>query len=260
MLELLLVNAAVIAFVMFCVWLISLPLRDVSIVDLAWGAGFVVIVWVSRNWTQPSPRGWLLVVMASLWGLRLTSYLAWRNHGKPEDYRYRAMRERHAPRFPIVSLFTVFLLQGIVMWVVSLPLQSGNFYGARSPFNVFDVVGLIVWFVGLLFEVVGDWQLARFKSRPENQGKVCDRGLWNFTRHPNYFGDFMVWWGIYFVAAATGAGLWSITGPLVMSVFLMRVSGVTLLEKSLRQTKPAYAAYARRTSAFFPWFPRDVGE
>ena len=200
-------------------------------------------------------RQWLLVVMTTVWGLRLAGYLAWRNLGHGEDYRYRAMRKHWGPRFPIISLLTVFTLQGALMFVVSLGVQLGQ--AATSPdLGVLAWIGAAVWAVGLAFEAIGDWQLARFKKDPANAGQVMDRGLWRYTRHPNYFGDACVWWGIALVAAETGLGRWGLLGAAVMTVLLLRVSGVALLEKSLSKRKPGYAEYVARTSAFVPLPPK----
>lgn len=247
-------NLAVIAALLFLLWALSLALKDASIVDPFWGTGFVVIAWVTFIvlGKRPEPdRGRLLVGLTTLWGARLSLYLAWRNFGKGEDYRYRAMRARHGPRFPLVSLYTVFGLQGLLMWIISMPVQLGQALGNRSPLGWLDAVGAGLCLVGIGFETVGDWQLARFKGDPANQGKVMDRGLWAYTRHPNYFGDFCVWWGLYLVAAAGGAG-WTIFSPILMSLLLLRVSGVALLEKTITERRPDYAAYRARTNAFFP--------
>ncbi len=255
--QLLLINAGAIAVLLFAVWLISLPLRDVSIVDIAWGLGFVLVAWLSFIVTGPStPRKLLLVACTTIWGTRLSGYLAWRNWGKAEDRRYQAMRFRFGPRFSLYSLVIVFALQGAVMWTVSLPVQVGQIMHNSGEIGLIGVMGVITWIVGLCFETVGDYQLAAFKRDPANTGRVMDRGLWRYTRHPNYFGDFLVWWGLYFISLGDGRTWWSIIGPLVMSIFLMRISGVTLLEKSLLNRKPGYEAYVKRTSPFFPLPPK----
>ena len=255
--ETLFVNAAVVAGMMLCVWVVSLILSDVSIVDLVWGAGFVVIAGVSFFITgDPTLQKWIILGLTSLWGIRLTGYLAWRNLGKPEDFRYRAMRERHGSQFAFRSLLTVFGLQGVIMWIVSVPLQTGQLSYNQDRIGIATVLGVLLWFAGFVFESVGDWQLARFKANPENNGKVMDRGLWRYTRHPNYFGDFLVWWGLFCVSFGRGAAWWSVIGPIVMSILLMRVSGVTLLESSLRTRKTGYESYIRRTNAFFPFPPK----
>ena len=252
-----LASAAAIAVLMIATWLVSLALRDASIVDIVWGLGFVLVAWVSFAVADgSSARRWLIVVLTTLWGLRLAAYLAWRNIGNGEDYRYEALRRRYGARFPIVSLYLVFGLQGLLMWIVSLPLQAAQVPDTPSGLVALDLIGIALWCVGMFFETVGDLQLARFKTDPASSGKVMDRGLWQYTRHPNYFGDFCVWWGLYAVALATGDAWWSIAGPLVMSILLLRVSGVTLLERQMAKRRPGYDDYVRRTSAFFPRPPR----
>lgn len=249
--------AITIAIVMLATWLASLPLRNASIVDVVWGLGFVAVAWVVRlQGTADALRQGLIVAMVTIWGLRLAGYLWWRNHGKDEDYRYRAMRKKWGARFPVISLVTVFALQGVLMWVVSLPVQLAQ-TREGTGIGVFSVFGVAVWLIGLTFESVGDVQLARFKADPANAGRVMDRGLWRFTRHPNYFGDACAWWGIGLVAVdAGGVAWWGVIGPVVMTVLLLKVSGVALLERSLHKRKPEYAAYAARTSAFFPRPPK----
>jgi len=254
--DLFLANAAAVAGLMLIVWLISLAIRDASIVDIVWGLGFVLIAWTTfLLFDGAAARRQLIVALVSIWGLRLAGYLAWRNLGHGEDYRYQAMRKRHGNAFAWKSLYVVFGLQGVVMWIVSLPVQAGQFGSTDSALSVLDGLGAAVWAAGLLFETVGDYQLARFKADPSNQGQVMNRGLWRYTRHPNYFGDFLVWWGLYLIALANGAW-WSFVGPLVMSIFLMRISGVTLLERKLKQRREGYADYIQSTSAFFPMPPR----
>jgi steroid 5-alpha reductase family enzyme len=255
----LMINGVLVAAAMVTLWLISVWRRDASIVDMFWGLGFVLVAWSTWVLSHPElfdlprgPRSGLLLTLVTLWGLRLSGYLTWRNWRKPEDPRYRAMREHHGEQFPLVSLFTVFGLQGVILWFVALPVQWG--IPTESPLTWLDGLGLLLTLTGITFESVGDFQLARFRADPENRGRVLDRGLWRYTRHPNYFGDFLVWWGIYFVAAAGGAAT-TLFSPLLMSWLLLRVSGVTLLEKSLVSSKPGYADYIRRTSSFFPWPP-----
>jgi steroid 5-alpha reductase family enzyme len=251
------INLTVLALLMALVWGVATVRRDVSIVDIFWGAGFVLIAWLTllvRG--QTSPVACLLVGMVTIWGLRLAGYLAWRNWGKPEDYRYQAMRERHGDWFPLVSLFTVFGLQGLLMWIISLPIQVGA--GRASDWHVGIAIGLILWAAGLFFESVGDYQLARFKADAVNRGKVMNRGLWRYTRHPNYFGDFLVWWGLYATAVESTSWWWTIIGPLLMSFLLVRVSGVRLLESSLKSRVEGYEEYVRTTSPFFPLPPKQA--
>lgn len=246
------------AAVMSGLWAISLRRRDASIVDIYWGPGFALIAWTA--WWINSPPGWramLVVVLATMWGLRLGAYLWWRNRGAGEDPRYTAMRRHYGERFGLVSLFTVFGLQALLMWIVSLPLQAVQVADGAPSFGVLDAAGLVLFAIGFTFECVGDWQLARFRADERNRGAVMDRGLWSWTRHPNYFGDFTVWWGFACFALAVGAW-WTTIGPALMSFLLLRVSGVTLLERGLRRRKPKYAEYAARTSAFFPRPPRRM--
>ena len=249
--------AVAIIVLMIGTWLLSMVWHDASIVDPVWPLGFVVVVWVARAIADGnSARQWLLVVMVTLWGLRLSGYLAWRKRGAPEDYRYQAMRRHYGDRFGIISLFTVFALQGVLMWVVSLPAQLGQ-VRVDPDIGVLAIIGVAVWLVGITFESVGDAQLARFKSRPESAGQVMDQGLWKYTRHPNYFGDACVWWGIALVAAEAGIGAIGIVGALVMSVLLVRVSGVPMLERTMAKRRPGYADYVARTSAFIPRPPKS---
>lgn len=256
LIDFLLANLAVLGGVLLLLWLISLPLRNASIVDIFWGLGFVLVAWTSWAIAGPTMFGPLVVVsLVSVWGLRLAGYLAWRNIGKPEDYRYRQMRDHHGKRFPLVSLFTVFGLQGLLLWLISLPVQVAIVQEASGQAFVWQNwrwLGVALWAAGLFFESVGDWQLARFKSQPENQGRVMDQGLWRYTRHPNYFGDFLVWWGLYVVTVQGGSWWWTILGPLLMSFLLIRVSGVRLLESSLKNRVEGYSQYVQNTSAFIP--------
>jgi steroid 5-alpha reductase family enzyme len=245
------------AAAMFALWLLSLALRDASIVDIWWGPGFALIAGVS-GWLgsggDPGRRA-LASGLVALWGLRLGGYLAWRNVGHGEDPRYQAMRRRQGARFPIVSLFTVFAFQGVLIWFVSLPVQSVH-VSPGGPLGALDALGAALVAVGLFFETVGDFQLAGFRADPANRGRVMDRGLWRYTRHPNYFGDCCVWWGLYAIAAATPLGVWTVASPAAMTFLLLRVSGVALLERSIGKRRPDYAAYAARTSAFVPLPPR----
>ncbi|MBC7854191.1 MAG: DUF1295 domain-containing protein, partial [Pirellulaceae bacterium] len=203
---------------------------------------------------SPPPRAWLLAALTWIWGLRLALYLGLRKLGKPEDHRYRALRESYGKSFWIISLGLVFGLQAVLIWVISWPLLLAP-HGSAA-WNVWDAVGVMLWGTGFLFEAIGDFQMARFKADPAKQGKVFSGGLWKFTRHPNYFGDFLVWWGLTLMAFAGGAPWWIIISPLTISFLLIRVSGVTLLEKSLKQRTPGYEEYMRRTSSFVPWPPR----
>jgi len=238
-------------------WLLSLVRRDVSHVDVQWGLGFVLVAALGALFGAGAPqRRWLVLALVAVWGARLALHIHARNHGKPEDYRYAAMRERHGERFPRVSLATVFLLQGALLLWIALPLAAAQSAPSPAALGPLDLAGALVWLVGFLFEAVGDLQLARFRADPANRGRVMDRGLWRYTRHPNYFGDATLWWGLWLIACATPDGVWTIGSPLVMTLLLLRVSGVALLERGLVETKPGYRDYVARTNAFVPWFPR----
>ena len=236
-------------------WLVSLRLKDSSIVDIFWSLGFILVAAIYAALTPDGlrERKILMLVMVTAWGLRLSLHLYRRNRGRPEDYRYAAWRTQYGAAWPIRSLFQVFWLQAILLWIVSAPLLAAQ--GSSAPLGLLDAVGFVGWCVGLAFEAVGDYQLARFKADPANKGRVLDTGLWRYTRHPNYFGDAVVWWGIYLVALSAG-GWWSIYGPALMTYLLVRVSGVAMLERDLKQKKPEYAEYIRRTSAFVPMPPK----
>ena len=252
-----LVCAAVVAALMLSTWALSLALRDASIVDIVWALGFVLIAWTAFALADGAEaRKTLVVVLVTVWGLRLTAYMWWRKRGEGEDFRYQEMRRRHGRRFPLVSLFRVFGLQGLGMWAVSLPVQAAQVPGSPAGLTLLDFAGLGLWTVGMVFEAGGDLQLRRFLADPRNRGAVMDRGLWRYTRHPNYFGDFCVWWGLYLVALATTEAWWSIVGPLTMSWILLRHFGVPLMDEHLKETRKGYDEYVRRTSAFFPRPPR----
>ena len=253
-----LASALAIVTVMLTTWVISVMIKNASIVDIVWGLGFVVVAWTVRLTVDGDPaRQNLLTVLVTLWGLRLALYLAKRNIGHGEDFRYVLMRRKHGARFPLVSLYTVFAFQGALMWVVSLPVQLGQADDGVSV-GPLAVIGVLLWVVGFVFETVGDAQLARFKKDPANAGKVMDRGLWSLTRHPNYFGDAVQWWGIGIVAAEAGTAAIGLIGPVVMTFLLTRVSGVPMLEHSMAKRRPGYEDYVRRTSAFFPRPPRGA--
>ena len=251
----LIVSAGALLVLMVASWLLSLRLRDVSIVDVVWGLGFVIVAWLAFSLGHgDGARRWLVAAMTTIWGLRLAIYIGRRKLREPgEDFRYTDLRERTGERFALISLASVFLLQGALIWVVSLPVSAAAV--CDRTLRVLDYVGVALWAVGVFFEGVGDAQLARFKSDPANRSKVMDRGLWRYTRHPNYFGDFCVWWGFYAVALASGAW-WSIVSPLTMCALLLRVSGKDRLEKALKSRRPGYEEYMARTSGFFPLPPR----
>ena len=252
-----LIGLAVILTAQTAVWAVSLRLRDASVADVCWGLGFVLLTCVYCLLSPTlTPRSWLVAVLVTLWGARLSWHIFGRNHGRGEDPRYQAMRASHGQAFWWRSLFTVFWLQGAILWFVALPVLAAIRAAEPAALTAVDGLGILLFSVGFSFEVVGDRQLRRFRSDPANRGRVLDRGLWRYTRHPNYFGDAVLWWGLYVIAAATPHGWLSVPSPALMTFLLMRVSGVTLLEQSLKASKPGYHAYIARTPAFFPWFPR----
>ena len=251
-------NIGLIIFIMMTLlWFLSLVLKNSSIVDIFWGTGFVIAGWAAFLLTPAGyePRKILLFTLVTIWGLRLSLHILVRNRGKPEDFRYQAWRAEAGSAWWWRSFFKVFLLQGILMWLISAPLMVAQVSTQPDRLNVLDFLAVPIWLVGFFFETAGDWQLSRFKANPANKGKVLSSGVWRYTRHPNYFGDATQWWALYLIALAAG-GWWTVFSPLLMTTLLMRVSGVTLLEKSLQEEKPGYADYIRSTSEFVPWFPR----
>jgi steroid 5-alpha reductase family enzyme len=253
--EILSLDAAVIGSLMLALWLVSLKLRDASIVDPFWGTGFVIVGWTAALAGELSGWGLVLALLTTAWGLRLSIHLARRNLGHGEDFRYRAMRKRY-PRFELTSLVIVFGLQGLLLWIVALPLQLAPAFDGSS--HLLGAAGVAVWAVGLVFEAVGDAQLARFRADPANRGRTLDRGLWRYTRHPNYFGDVLVWWGFFCFALAAPFGAVTALSPVLLTFLVLRVSGVPLLERGLRKRRDDYAAYCQRTSAFIPRPPRGA--
>lgn len=247
---------AVIFGLMILLWMISLVLHNSSIVDIFWGAGFVLTAWVYFLLT---PDGFLtrkivVAVLASIWGLRLTLHILTRNWGKAEDFRYQKWRKESGRIWWIKSLFQVFILQGLLMWVISVPLLAAQYPAQPSRLTLLDGLAIGLWVIGFFFESMGDLQLARFLKNPLNKGKILSSGVWRFSRHPNYFGDSAQWWA-YFLFALVGGAWWSIFSPILMTFLLVKISGVALLEKTLKDTKPGYREYMENTSAFIPWFP-----
>lgn len=239
-------------------WGVSVAKRDASIIDGFWGLGFVGLAWLYLGLADPqTPRSWLVAALVTVWGVRLAAHIIRRSLGEPEDYRYAAMRRGWGERFWWVSLFTVFGLQGILLWTIAMPLYVVA-HRPPSPWGALDALGLALFVVGLSFEAVSDWQLSRFKSDPENRGRTLQSGLWRYTRHPNYFGDAVLWWGLYVLADLASGGGWTVFAPIIMTGLLMRVSGVPLLEKRMQSTRPDFADYAARTNAFFPGPPKKT--
>jgi len=235
-------------------WLISLPRRNVDVVDTLWSLMFLLSVVLYAGFEPETVRGRLVLVLVAIWALRLAIYITARNWGHEEDRRYQAIRRRNEPGFAFSSVYRVFLFQAVLAWIISLPLHGA--VNSSNELGLLDYLGVALWVIGFSFEAGGDWQLARFKRDPANAGKVMDRGFWRYTRHPNYFGDACVWWGFYAIALSAGAW-WSIIGPAIMTVLLLKISGVKLLERDIGQRRPDYAEYIRRTNAFIPGPRKD---
>ncbi len=240
---------------MTATWAVSVPRRDTSLVDRVWGLAFVVLAWtyavLAATWT---PRVWVVLALVTIWGLRLSLYITWRNWGDGEDKRYQAMRERNPDTFPVASLWRVFWLQAGLAWIISVPLLAATVVERPADLGWLDLVAVGVWLLGFIYEAGGDWQLQRFLADPDNRGKVMDRGLWKHTRHPNYFGDTCVWWAFGLFAVAVGAW-WALLGSALMTFMIIKVSGVALTDEGMASggsTREGYDEYVRRTNAFVP--------
>lgn len=256
-LEIYMLSFLVIMILMTILWIVSVLIKNASIVDPFWGFGFVlagVFYFIATEGIEI--RKIILLILLILWGLRLSIYLGWRNIGKGEDSRYKQFRKDFGEhRYWWISFFQVFLLQGVLLWLISAPLLAVQYYGINSPLNFVDFIALLVWVIGFVFEAGGDFQMSRFKANSENKGKVLNTGFWKYTRHPNYFGDATVWWAFGLFSVASGSYL-PLLSSLLMTVLLLKISGVSLLERSLKETKPQYTEYIRKTSSFLPWFPK----
>jgi steroid 5-alpha reductase family enzyme len=247
----------VIMAIMTTLWIVSIIIKNVSIVDIFWGLGFVITAGYYFYYGQGNEsRKIILLTLVTIWGLRLSVYLAWRNIGKGEDFRYREFRRKYGEkRYWWISFFQTFLLQGVLMWLISAPLLGAQHYGIDTAPGFLDFACIAVWLTGFAFEAGGDIQLALFKADPANKGKVLSKGFWHYTRHPNYFGDSAVWWGYGLICIASGSFLPALSS-LLMTALIIKVSGVALLEKTLKDDKPQYRDYIEKTSSFFPWFPK----
>jgi steroid 5-alpha reductase family enzyme len=231
-------------------WVFSLVRNDVSIVDSLWSLMFLLaaIVYGYLS-TGLSSREVLLLGLVLIWSIRLSAHITVRNHGQGEDRRYRQIRANNEPGFRFKSLYIVFGLQAVLAWIISMPLLLA--INSTAPLGWLDLAGASLWLIGMVFEAGGDYQLLRFKRDPANRGRVLDDGLWRYTRHPNYFGEATLWWGYYLIAVA-GGGAWSVYAPLLMTLLLLKVSGVSLLEKDIEERRPDYREYIERTNAFIP--------
>lgn len=230
-------------------WLVSLKIRDVSIVDIFWGPGIAMVVDIVAFLSRADgPRAAAALFLVNCWGLRLAAHI-WARH-RGEDHRYAAMRQKFGPRWWWWSLFQVFLLQVILIWFIPAPLVAAVM--VNSPLGPLDYAGIGLGAAGVLFESVADLQLARFRANPANTGKVMDRGLWGWSRHPNYFGEAAMWWGFFLIGFSASGAWWLLLSPLIVTFLLLQVSGVTLMEEKIDDRRPEYAEYKRRVSAFFP--------
>lgn len=249
-----LAGLAVVTVAMTLLWLLSLKLDDVSIVDPFWAPGFLLVTGTYVALTpERTARAWLVATLVAIWAVRLGAHLLRRKLGSGEDHRYAAMRERSGPTFRYRSLFTVFWLQALLLWIISAPLFAAVVSSARL--GPLDLLGAAVVLTGIALEAIADRQLEAFKADPANAGQVLDSGLWRYSRHPNYFGNAVLWWGAYVIALGAG-GVWTVFGPVLMTFLLLKVSGVSLLERDIEERRPAYADYVRRTSAFVLMPPR----
>mgnify|MGYP001386514246 CR=1 FL=1 len=253
-------TAVMIIFVYFAaLFIIGTAIRNNSIVDIGWGPGFVLTAWILYLFESPKSLPYLLMtLMITLWGVRLYLHIARRNAGKGEDFRYKKFRKDWGKWVVPRAFLQIYMLQGAFMFVISLPVILKPDVQPQASVPLL-LIGLILFVIGFLFEAVGDRQLRQFISNPENKGKLMTHGLWRYTRHPNYFGEAVLWWGVFFVGLSGGVTAFSIVSPVTITLLLLFVSGVPLLEKAMKN-RPGYAGYAAQTSIFFPWFPKRVKE
>ena len=240
----------------FLTWLASLAKRDVSLIDSVWSLFFFAALLTWWLTAPPNgPRALAGLALVGLWAVRLCGYLTWRNWGHPEDRRYQAIRARNQPHYELKSLIIVFALQAFLAWLIALPILP--VLKSPAPWGWLDWLGVAVFLSGLLFEGVADVQMARFKAQARDRDAVLDTGLWRYSRHPNYFGEAVVWWGFFLLAASAGAPLWTVLSPALITFLLVKVSGVPLLEQDLAERRPAYRAYMLNTSGFIPRPPKS---
>ena len=236
-------------------WLISLYRNNVTHVDSMWSLFFLVSAAAyACCLPEISLRGNIVLALLAIWALRLCVYLTWRNWGPHEDHRYAAIRANNEPNFSIKSLYIIFGLQAVLAWIVSLPLLGA--INSDNALNMLDILGISLVAFGFIWETAADWQLAKFKSQPANKGKVLNTGVWRYSRHPNYFGESCVWWGFYVIALAAGAW-WALPSAILMTLLLLKVSGVSLLEKDIAERRPDYLQYIKTTNAFIPGLPKE---
>lgn len=247
---------ALLLFFYMNLWFVfSLIKKRNDVADIGWGLGFVILAWIAYFLSDdPSVRGLIVNILVSVWGFRLALHIKNRNKGKSEDYRYLAWRKEWGKWFYIRSYFQVYLLQGMLLFLIVMPVLLIN-KNAGAEFGLLDVFGIAIWLIGFFFEAVGDAQLARFIKDPLNKGKLMQKGLWAYTRHPNYFGEVLGWWGIWFIAISVSGGWFGIIGPITITILILKVSGIPMLEKKMEE-HPDFAEYKRKTSVFIPLLPR----
>lgn len=255
--DILALSVLLVVIFMTSLFFLSNALEDNSIVDIGWGVGFILLGIINLV-TAPSPTTRQLIItgLITLWGVRLAVHILMRNRGRGEDFRYKTWREKWQPFFLVKSYTRIYLLQGAMMLLVGSPVILARMYGTTTDMDILDTAGGVVWLVGFLFETIGDYQLLKFKQDPLHQGKIITSGLWKYTRHPNYFGEVVMWWGISLLVIGTGAGWWSLISPVFITVLILFVSGVPMLERKYADS-PQFAEYKRKTSVFIPWFPKS---
>ncbi|MCX5922208.1 MAG: DUF1295 domain-containing protein [Candidatus Dependentiae bacterium] len=251
----LLIISCLVFILMTCTFIVAYIKKDNTIVDTAWGLGFIVVAWSSfLLGAHHQPAGYLVSALVTLWGLRLILHINLRNKGKGEDPRYKAFREEWGAWAPLHSFFKIFMLQGFLLLVIAFQIITVN-NATFAPLTTLTFIGLLVWIIGFLFESIGDYQLYAFMKNPANKGQLMTLGLWRYTRHPNYFGEITMWWGIYLMACTAPYGIIAIISPITITSLLLFVSGIPMTEKMLEK-HPAFAAYAQKTSVLIPWFPK----
>ena len=254
-----LIGLAAVITLFTVLWLVSLAVRNSSIVDIWWGPAILLIgVTYAVTAGAGTSRGRLVLALVALWALRLAAHIGARNIGHGEDFRYAAWRAMNPGTWWLRSYFKVFLLQGVIAWIVALPLFYAITSATPARFTAWDQAGALLFAIGFLFEAIGDEQLRRFKADPASKDRVLNTGLWRYTRHPNYFGEAVLWWGLGLIGAATPLGWIALIGPALITFLLIRVSGVAMLEKTLTTTKAGYAEYIASTPAFWPGRPKPA--
>jgi steroid 5-alpha reductase family enzyme len=251
-------NFGLLVAMMIVLWAISIALADVTFIDSFWALGFVFVA-SATYFTTPAagPHKDALLIITAVWGARLGGYLLWRWRREGPDGRYVAMMKRAGGNPHLTSLRKVFLFQAVLLFCVSLPVQLGQLGALPETLGWVARIGVGLAVIGIVFESVGDNQLAKFKANSNNKGRVLDTGLWRFTRHPNYFGDLCVWWGLFLIAAETPIGLFAVLGPALLTWILLRYSGAALLERRMKRSRTGYDEYKARTSRIIPWPPSD---